>query len=60
MSELSVAGKDTLRIRAMTIDDFAEVFHIGEEVFLHGRGASIACHSMDSEHDISHPVGAVL
>ena len=24
---------ETLRIREMTIDDFAEVFHIGEEVF---------------------------
>ncbi len=33
MPEISLAGKDTLRIRAMTIDDFAEVFHIGEEVF---------------------------
>lgn len=25
--------KDALRIREMTIDDFSEVFHIGEEVF---------------------------
>lgn len=33
MSETSSAGKDTLRIREMTIDDFPEVFHIGEEVF---------------------------
>ncbi|MEI6207897.1 MAG: GNAT family N-acetyltransferase [Desulfuromonadales bacterium] len=33
MSETSPAGKDTLRIREMTIYDFSEVFHIGEEVF---------------------------
>jgi ribosomal protein S18 acetylase RimI-like enzyme len=33
MSETSLAGKDTLRIREMAIDDFSEVFHIGEEVF---------------------------
>jgi len=33
MSEISSAGKDNLRIREMTIDDFPEVFHIGEEVF---------------------------
>jgi ribosomal protein S18 acetylase RimI-like enzyme len=33
MSEISVVDKDTLRIRAMVIDDFAEVFHIGEEIF---------------------------
>ena len=33
MSETSSAGKDNLRIREMTIDDFPEVFHIGEEVF---------------------------
>jgi ribosomal protein S18 acetylase RimI-like enzyme len=26
-------GDETLRIREMTIDDFPEVFHIGEEVF---------------------------
>lgn len=26
-------GEETLRIREMTIDDFPEVFHIGEEVF---------------------------
>src|SRR6185369_8327620 len=33
MSETSTAGKENLRIREMTIDDFSEVFHIGEEVF---------------------------
>lgn len=33
MSEMSSTGKDTFRIREMTIDDFPEVFHIGEEVF---------------------------
>ena len=33
MSEAALAGKDNLRIREMTIDDFSEVFHIGEEVF---------------------------
>jgi ribosomal protein S18 acetylase RimI-like enzyme len=33
MSETLSAGKDALRIRMMTIDDFPEVFHIGEEVF---------------------------
>lgn len=27
------ASEETLRIREMTIDDFPEVFHIGEEVF---------------------------
>ena len=33
MSELSIAGKETLRIREMTIDDLSVVFHIGERVF---------------------------
>lgn len=33
MSETSSASKDALRIREMTIDDFSEVFHIGEEIF---------------------------
>lgn len=33
MSEMSSTGKDTFRIREMAIDDFPEVFHIGEEVF---------------------------
>ncbi len=33
MPEIPPAGKDTLRIREMTIDDFPVVFHIGEEVF---------------------------
>lgn len=33
MSEPSSVCKDTLRIREMTIDDFSEVFHIGEEIF---------------------------
>ncbi len=33
MSETVLAGKETLRIRQMTIDDFSLVFHIGEEVF---------------------------
>ncbi len=33
MSENPAAGEETLRIRGMTIDDFPEVFHIGEEVF---------------------------
>lgn len=33
MTETVPAGKETLRIRQMTIDDFSMVFHIGEEVF---------------------------
>src|SRR6266702_3798009 len=33
MSESSHAGEEAFRIREMTIDDFPEVFHIGEEVF---------------------------
>ena len=33
MSESASAVKDNFRIREMTIDDFSEVFHIGEEVF---------------------------
>jgi ribosomal protein S18 acetylase RimI-like enzyme len=33
MSETHSAGEETLRIREMTIDDFPEVFHIGEHVF---------------------------
>ena len=33
MQESFVASEDTPRIREMIIDDFPEVFHIGEEVF---------------------------
>jgi len=33
MSESASVGDGTLRIREMSIDDFPEVFHIGEEVF---------------------------
>jgi ribosomal protein S18 acetylase RimI-like enzyme len=33
MSETVPAGKENLRIREMTIDDFSVVFHIGEQVF---------------------------
>jgi ribosomal protein S18 acetylase RimI-like enzyme len=33
MTESSAAGDGTLRIREMSIDDFPEVFHIGEAVF---------------------------
>ena len=33
MSKTATAGRENLRIREMTIDDFPEVFHIGEEVF---------------------------
>ena len=33
MSEAPLAAEEPLRIREMTIDDFSEVFHIGEEVF---------------------------
>ena len=33
MSDKQATTKETLRIREMTIDDFAEVFHIGEDVF---------------------------
>jgi ribosomal protein S18 acetylase RimI-like enzyme len=33
MSEAPSTGKEKPRIREMTIDDFSEVFHIGEEVF---------------------------
>ena len=33
MTDTPITSEETLRIREMTIDDFAEVFHIGEEVF---------------------------
>lgn len=33
MSETTLTGEEAPRIREMTIDDFSEVFHIGEEVF---------------------------
>jgi len=33
MSETPLSIEETPRIREMTIDDFPEVFHIGEEVF---------------------------
>lgn len=33
MSESSLSSAETPHIREMEIDDFAEVFHIGEEVF---------------------------
>ncbi|MBK5277103.1 MAG: GNAT family N-acetyltransferase [Desulfuromonadales bacterium] len=33
MPETSLTGEETPRIREMAIDDFPEVFHIGEEVF---------------------------
>ncbi|MDA8412248.1 MAG: GNAT family N-acetyltransferase [Desulfobacteraceae bacterium] len=33
MPETASSVKDSFRIREMTIDDFPEVFHIGEEVF---------------------------
>ena len=33
MAETLSASEETLRIREMTIDDFSEVFHIGDEVF---------------------------
>jgi ribosomal protein S18 acetylase RimI-like enzyme len=33
MTDKPSAGEEALRIREMTIDDFPEVFHIGEEVF---------------------------
>lgn len=33
MSETSSSSEDVPRIREMLIEDFAEVFHIGEEVF---------------------------
>ncbi len=33
MSETTLVAEEPLRIREMTIDDFPEVFHIGEEVF---------------------------
>ena len=33
MTETVAAGDGTVRIREMSIDDFPEVFHIGEEVF---------------------------
>jgi len=33
MTEAVAAGDGTVRIREMSIDDFPEVFHIGEEVF---------------------------
>jgi len=33
MTESALVGDETIRIREMTIDDFPEVFHIGEEVF---------------------------
>ena len=33
MSDAHTPSEETLRIREMTIDDFPEVFHIGDEVF---------------------------
>jgi ribosomal protein S18 acetylase RimI-like enzyme len=33
MTDKHPAGDEALRIREMTIDDFPEVFHVGEEVF---------------------------
>ncbi|QEM69357.1 GNAT family N-acetyltransferase [Geobacter sp. FeAm09] len=33
MAETTLSGEETPRIREMEIDDFPEVFHIGEEVF---------------------------
>ena len=33
MSDMPLASEETLRIREMAIDDFPEVFHIGEKVF---------------------------
>ncbi len=33
MPEPVISGEEAHRIREMTIDDFSEVFHIGEEVF---------------------------
>jgi ribosomal protein S18 acetylase RimI-like enzyme len=33
MSETPSKSEDTFRVREMTIDDFSEVFHIGEENF---------------------------
>jgi ribosomal protein S18 acetylase RimI-like enzyme len=33
MSEKIAVAEEIVRIRGMTIDDFAEVFHIGEQVF---------------------------
>lgn len=33
MPATSSAAKENLRIREMTIDDFPEVFHIGEQIF---------------------------
>jgi ribosomal protein S18 acetylase RimI-like enzyme len=33
MSDKQAITKEAFRIREMTIDDFAEVFHIGEQVF---------------------------
>ncbi|BCR06845.1 hypothetical protein DESUT3_39140 [Desulfuromonas versatilis] len=33
MEKEADSGSDRLRIREMTIDDFSEVFHMGEEVF---------------------------
>jgi ribosomal protein S18 acetylase RimI-like enzyme len=32
-STIALSGKDAVRIRLMTIDDFPKVFHIGEEIF---------------------------
>ena len=32
-SELPLSGEEPVRIREMTIDDFPQVFHIGEEIF---------------------------
>jgi ribosomal protein S18 acetylase RimI-like enzyme len=33
MPDMFKAGEESVRIREMTIDDFSEVFHIGEEIF---------------------------
>lgn len=33
MTETKAEGRDPVRVRVMTIDDFSEVFHMGEELF---------------------------
>ena len=41
LSNTPIPSEETVRIRKMTIDDFPEVFHIGEEVFTAEQSQSL-------------------
>ena len=41
MDQKQIETVDTLDIREMTIDDFAEVFHLGEELFTSDYSSSM-------------------